>query len=352
MDPKDFQIDLNDRLEKYITQEAEIFNNFGQDADQIIEYTRDTILAGGKRARPYLFLIGYLGYGGDLEHFPWEIAVCIELYHQFLLIHDDVMDHDITRHGQPNITGRYLASLDCSDSDRRCLQTAESMAILAGDLCFSWVIEQIRLSTLSPTVKEELHALLHEITRHEVVGQQSDVLFNHRRISEVLQAEILDMYARKTSAYTLVLPLKFAAIIRHQSKNEQAAIDKFARPAGIAFQITDDMFDLFSDPKQTGKALGGDLRENKKTILLRTAYDLLSPSDWSDLDKQLGHELSETQILSIRKLMINNGVREVVEKIAAEQATQALNALENLSLKAKQLSYLRDIVSGLIGRSV
>lgn len=346
--PSSFRTQLIKHTEEALQDQEKSLSRLSQDGQELAQYMRETIIRGGKRTRPYLFYIAYYGLGAADKPFPWELAVAIELYHQFLLIHDDVIDHDIIRHNGYNVTGAYLQRLSSDiDDEVQRLSVSESMAILAGDLCFSMVHNLITQSVISPDIKIELIRSLHTITEKETAGQQLDVLGNFRSIEDVSKDAILAMYEYKTSAYTFELPFAWAIHLNEVDADQRQYIYSFAKLAGQAYQVTDDLVGLFSTEEDYGKVIGGDIREGKKTILSRLAFEKLSPAEWESIEELFGCEIHEKELSGLLELFRKHNIHIETRQFAQNLLSKATDKLDLININDESKSELYNILKRL-----
>lgn len=212
---------------------------------------------GGKRLRPLLALMGCQMFGRPAED-ALPAALAVEVFHNFSLVHDDIMDEAPLRRGMPTVHKRYNTNA----------------AILSGD---AMLIEAYRFLCQSPS-DASLSRLMH-IFNHMALevceGQALDMDFEQR--DDVSLAEYLRMIEQKTAAL-IGGALALGAVIGGASKEDTEHLDAFGRNIGIAFQIQDDLLDTFGDPEKFGKKTGGDIARNKKTFLLLDALESASPA--------------------------------------------------------------------------
>lgn len=208
-----------------------------------------TLAAGGKRIRPRLALLGALAVGGnETDVLPATLA--LEVFHNFTLLHDDVMDKAEVRRGRPTVHVKWN----------------ENTAILSGD---QMMIEAYKLLSGVPEDKlPKVLRLFNKMATEICEGQQLDVDFEQR--DDVTIADYMEMIRLKTSVL-LATALQIGAYIGGGSEAEQEALYDYGIHLGLAFQIQDDYLDCFGDPATFGKAIGGDIREGKKTWLWLTA---------------------------------------------------------------------------------
>jgi geranylgeranyl diphosphate synthase type II len=220
---------------------------------------------GGKRIRPVLCLMGNELFD-EIKPDAWEMATAIELFHNFTLIHDDIMDNAPLRRGSETIFKKYGANT----------------AILAGDVMLIAAYEL--MNNVSLTVIRQVQNLFNQTAKEVCEGQQYDMDFEAR--DSVSFDEYLRMIELKTSVL-LAASLKMGAILGGAGQRNQDLIYEFGRKLGLAFQVQDDYLDAFGDPNKFGKQVGGDILANKKTFLLIHAIENGSPAQKQELKRLL-----------------------------------------------------------------
>ena len=272
-----------------------------------IEYALQT---GGKRLRPQLALIAAQIFDGN-EQDVLPAALALELFHNFTLLHDDVMDKADMRRGRPTVHVRWN----------------ENTAILSGDqmLIEAYkLLEQVPTHTL-PQVLQMFNKMATEICE----GQQYDVDFENQ--SNTTIDDYLMMIERKTSVL-LATALQIGSYIAGADTLQQQALYQYGIHIGLAFQIQDDLLDVYGDPQTFGKAIGGDIACNKKTYLLLTALQLADTWDKHELQQWLNNTDApkDEKITAVTALYNRIGVRQVCEKAVQEYTRQAIQDLQTL----------------------
>ena len=297
-----------------------------------------TLAAGGKRVRPQLAMIGSQLFGGkDEEVLP--AALALEVFHNFTLLHDDVMDKAEVRRGRPTVH----------------IQWNENTAILSGDQMM------IEAYTLLSQVPERALArvlqLFNKMATEICEGQQYDVDFEQK--SDVTIEEYLMMIRLKTSVL-LANALQIGAYIAGASEEEQQAVYQFGINIGLAFQIQDDILDVWGDPKTFGKAVGGDIACNKKTFVyleaMRPRGDeakgerLEAREELEDWYNQVLDDNKE-KIARVKEIFEQLGVREACEQVVRDYTQRALDILETLP-QNEASEELRKLAEKLLVRRV
>ena len=262
-----------------------------------------TLAAGGKRVRPQLALLATKLFGGNEED-VLPAALALEVFHNFTLLHDDVMDKAQVRRGRPTVHVKWNANT----------------AILSGD---QMMIEAYKLLSRVPEKKlAKTLRLFNQMATEICEGQQYDVDFESRE--DVTIPEYMEMIRLKTSVL-LATALKIGAYIAGATEEQQEQIYNYGIHLGLAFQIQDDMLDCYGDQATFGKAIGGDIAENKKTYLWLTA------AQKGAIDELAMREESMTQrferILAIYDRL---GVKAAAQEAIRLQTNQAINCLDAL----------------------
>ena len=273
-----------------------------------IEYT---LAAGGKRVRPQLAMIASQLFGGkDEEVLP--AALALEVFHNFTLLHDDVMDKADVRRGRPTVHVKWN----------------ENTAILSGD---QMLIEAYKLLSGVPAEKlPRVLQLFNQMATEICEGQQYDVDFESQE--QVTIEEYLKMIRLKTSVL-LANALQTGAYIAGADKQAQEALYEFGINIGLAFQIQDDILDVWSDPKTFGKAVGGDISCNKKTfVYLEAIRRLGNEAKGNELQQWYSQVLEDNKekIAAVKEIFEQLDVRAACEKVVEDYTQKALALLDQL----------------------
>ncbi len=220
---------------------------------------------GGKRIRPVLCLMGNELFD-DIKEDAWHVGTAIELFHNFTLIHDDIMDKAPLRRGMQTVHTKYN----------------ENTALLAGDVMLVKAYDE--LNKINIQYLQSILSLFNKTAAEVCEGQQMDMDFE--KLETVSLAAYLKMIELKTSV-ALAASLQTGAIIGGAGERNQHLVYDFGKKLGIAFQIQDDYLDAFGDPSKFGKQVGGDILANKKTFLLLHTLETASPSQKNELNKLL-----------------------------------------------------------------
>ncbi|MBR5855616.1 MAG: polyprenyl synthetase family protein [Paludibacteraceae bacterium] len=272
-----------------------------------IEYT---LASGGKRVRPQLAMIASQMFGGrDEDVLP--AALALEVFHNFTLLHDDVMDKAEVRRGRPTVHMKWN----------------ESTAILSGD---QMLIEAYKLLSGVPRRKlAKVLEMFNDMATEICEGQQYDMDFE--TMNRVKEYQYFEMIGKKTAAL-LGYALKIGAYIAGAKKKEQDLLYSFGIGIGFAFQLQDDILDVWGAPETFGKAIGGDICCNKKSIVSITALDMADEESCKELNYWFGQILEDNteKIAKVTAIYDRLGVREHCEKGVKRLIDSALRSLSLL----------------------
>ena len=283
----------------------------------------------GKKIRPALTLLACNLFSGNVDDVI-NTALAWEIFHNFTLMHDDVMDKADLRRGQATVHKKW----------------DENTAILSGD---AMLILSYMYMTKSPPLNLTVLLDLFSDTAAKICeGQQYDM--EYEKQSFISEKEYVEMIRLKT-AVMLGACLKSGAIIGGASEIDQQNLYDFGVLLGTAFQIKDDWLDVYGDPNRTGKKIGGDILCNKKTFLLVTALETAGKEDKETLLYWLGNDRqSEEKIIAIRQLYDNLFVKEKTKLVLQNYYNQAISVLQKVSVETTKKKVLEDIAGDLIER--
>ena len=283
---------------------------------------------GGKRIRPLLMLMGYNLYKDNVDSIL-NNALALETYHNFTLLHDDLMDKSDMRRGHLTVHKKWN----------------ENTAILSGDTMLIMAYQLFNQGIRN----EEAWAAFIDATLGVCEGQQYDIDFETR--NDVSEAEYMEMIRLKTSLL-LGYALKIGAILGGADKEDQQNLYAFGEKIGLAFQLQDDWLDVYGDPKKFQKKLGGDIVDNKKTFMLIKAYQLAANAQKAELDKWMtATEFQEAEkIAAVTHIYNIVGIGQHVQKKIEELFSQALACLEKVKVNSHQKDELRHLAHLLLGR--
>ena len=314
---------------------------------------RTLILRGGKRQRPYLAYLAYAGMGGTDNDAFFSVAAGLEIFHNFLLIHDDVIDRDHVRYGGPNLTGVYyhkLLATGCDDSE--AAHFAEMAAVLAGDVASSMVRSNMYAAPFPSQLKLECLRMLDQALFFVGGGEYVDALVPPLGEVPMKYSRILSVYEYKTARYSFDLSLQFGACLSG-AKYDTEQLAAFSVPLGIAFQMRDDYIGLFGDKDKTGKPVTSDLREGKQTILYALTLELADEAQKQQLSELYGRRTSsEADLAMVRQICQNSGACEALEAEITRYGSKAEKALGKIRFQPEYEAALHRFIETSLHRDV
>ena len=276
-----------------------------------------------KRVRPMLVLMGNNLFGGNQEHVLDE-AIGVELFHNFTLMHDDIMDASPLRRGRPTVHEKWDTNT----------------AILSGD---AMLVMAYRMMGSDPAVL----AILNRYALEVCEGQQRDMDFEQR--DDVSLAEYREMIRLKT-AVLLSCSLRIGACKAGASSQDQDRIGAFGEDLGLAFQLRDDLLDAFGDPAVTGKQQGVDLRNGKKTWMLIRALELAHKAGDGSLRNELAKPVDQRDVTDMLAVLRRLGVQQEAEAEVLRLEKDAFLQIEAIDVPEARKAPLLAMVSMLQGR--
>lgn len=287
---------------------------------------------GGKRVRPVLMMLAYEMWKDNSEDILPQ-AVALETYHNFTLLHDDVMDNADVRRGQPTVHKKWN----------------ENTAILSGDNMLVLAFQMMQ----SPS--EKMPEVLATFTKTAIEinhGQQYDVDFEKR--DDVTEEEYIEMIRLKTSVL-LACALKIGALLAGASDEDVENLYKFGEAMGLAFQLQDDYLDVYGDPKVFGKEIGGDIISNKKTYMLINAFLKAEGKDKESLIRWINTPVTDNKkgqkVAAVTALYTKLGIDEMAKAKMEQYYQEALEALDKVQVPEERKKALRNYAAKMMKRA-
>lgn len=282
---------------------------------------------GGKRVRPVLCLMGNELFD-EIKTDAWDMATAIELFHNFTLIHDDIMDQAPLRRGMETIPKKY----------------GPNTAILAGDVMLIAAYEL--MNNVDLTIIRQVQNIFNTTAKEVCEGQQYDMDFETQE--QVTFEQYLRMIELKTSVL-LAASLKIGAILGGAGERNQNLVYEFGRKLGLAFQVQDDYLDAFGDPTKFGKQVGGDILSNKKTFLMIHTMESSSTSQKAELKRLLASN-GETKVSEMLQLYRDCKVDAWALELKNKYLDEALAHLEDVAVLTVRKQPLRELAQYLVSR--
>lgn len=282
---------------------------------------------GGKRVRPVCVLMANELFG-DINPDAYHVATAIELFHNFSLIHDDIMDKAPLRRGMPTVHAKY----------------GESTALLAGDVMFAQAYDY--LTRVKNEHVQKIIQLFNKTSKEVCEGQQLDMDFE--KMETVSLDEYVNMITLKTSVL-LAASLQLGAVLGGAGEGNQHHLYEFGRNLGIAFQVQDDYLDAFGDPDKFGKQVGGDIMANKKTFLMIHVMETATASQLKELKTLMQTEPSN-KVEKVLQLFSDCNVADWAQELKNTYLQTALKHLEDTAVLSARKKPLTDLAAYLISR--
>ena len=301
---------------------------YNKEPHNLYDPIRYILSIGGKRIRPALMMMGYNLYRDDVDSIL-NNALALETYHNFTLLHDDLMDRSYMRRGNPTVHKKW--------NDNTAILSGDTMLILA-----------YQLFNQGAKNEQALSAFI-DATLGVCEGQQHDIDFETR--SDVTEEEYMEMIRQKTSLL-LGYALKIGAIFGGADKEDADNLYTFGEKMGLAFQLQDDLLDVYGDPSKFQKKLGGDIVDNKKTFMLINALQLANDEQRTELEHWIStndHDADE-KIASVTHIYNIIGIEKLAQQKIKELFGIALQSLDKVKVDDDKKAELRAFANKLLDR--
>ncbi|MHA7248328.1 polyprenyl synthetase family protein [Arthrobacter tecti] len=303
---------------------------------------------GGKRIRPRMVMRAYELCGGLDPNSAATAGAAFELLHTALVIHDDVIDRDYVRRGVPNVSGRYRSrALGAGVTMADATHVGASVGVIAGDLALSQAYSLLADVEAPAKNRRAIMRLLDHAVFTAAAGEYLDV--DATTSPTIPPPELAVMTSHlKTAVYTFEAPLQVGATLAGASESVIAALGRFGREIGVAFQLVDDLLGVFGTESRTGKTTLGDLREGKRTALIIYAA---SQPGWDSIAPLIGSpRLSRREAAYIRSVLINMGAKSYVTTLAEDHVRRARDHLMDGRIPERLREGLEPLVTAVISR--
>lgn len=311
-----------------------LISGLPKEPERLYEPLRYTLAHGGKRMRPLLSLIGAGMFTDDVRP-AVPAAIGIELFHNFTLLHDDIMDNAPLRRGRETVYSRWNSNI----------------AILSGDAMYTEAFRSIALSP--PHILKHVLDVFTRTALEVCEGQQMDMDFESR--AKVSIPEYIRMIELKT-AVLLAASLEIGALCGGAYATEAHKLYEFGRHIGIAFQLQDDILDVYGDPEKFGKQVGGDIVSNKKTYLLISAlekadaYSKEALQNWLQVSVDSTRNDNDQKVKAVTAIYDQLGIRKLAESEMQKHYELGIAALESMHVDETKKNLLRGFADSLMVR--
>ncbi len=301
---------------------------YNTEPKKLYDPIRYILSIGGKRIRPLLMLMGYNLYRDDVDPII-NNALALETYHNFTLLHDDLMDKSDMRRGNPTVHKKW--------NDNTAILSGDTMLIMAYELFNKGMKNDAAWTAFI------------EATLGVCEGQQYDIDFETR--NDVTEAEYMEMIRMKTSLL-LGYALKIGAMLGGGDQEDVENLYKFGEKMGLAYQLQDDLLDVYGDPTKFQKKLGGDIVDNKKTFMLINAYQRANQEQKAELDRLMSTQEfdSAEKIEAVTHIYNILGIDKLAQQKIEELFALSLQSLDKVKVDEAKKAELRAFANRLLGR--
>jgi len=291
---------------------------------------KDFLLRDGKRIRPILFCVGYLGFTKKPALHLYKGALSWELLHGFMLVHDDIIDKSDIRRGKSSMhqmLNKYLKK------HKNLKFNGQDLAIVVGDIIYACAINALLSIKQKASRKEQALKKFVEAAIYTGSGEFIELLYGLENLEKIKKEQIYRIYDYKTAHYTFAAPLATGAILAGANKGQIDKLLKYGMCLGRAFQIKDDILGLFSEEKRIGKSILSDLQEAKKTILIWYAYNNSTEKNKSTIRMIFTKKrINKTDLMKIRKLVSISGALDYAEREITLLMNKAINLITSTAM--------------------
>lgn len=346
-----FKVTFDKELEKFLDLKTDDAKKISPLAGEMAQTLRDYILQSGKRIRPALMYHTYSALGGEDREQAMKAAMAPELIHTFLIIHDDIIDRDNLRRGNPSVHYLYRRSAkDKFAGKEEAIHYGNSQAICVADMAFSMVNEIIAELNFEQDIKNRLFKKIGDIIFNTTIGEFYDVFAAAEK--NISEKDVLSILEYKTARYTVEGPIHLGAIIAGAGEETMKNLSEYSVPLGIAFQIQDDILGVFGSEKETGKPAGADIKEGKKTLLIVKALEFSNSSQKEKINSALGnHKISNDEVEDIRNIIKETGSLAYSQDLAKKLSDKSNAALEKSGLNEKSKEFFTEVADFIIKRN-
>ena len=317
----------------------------------LYEGIREFSLRKGKRIRPLLLILSYMGYSGKTKRISpslYNASTCIEMLHNFMLIHDDIIDRSNLRRGKPTL--HKLLGKTVKTTDQKKL--GYDLGIIAGDIVYALAIDAFMSIKETPERKDKALRYFIQTAAFTAMGEFIDTVYGVEKLSKVTEADVFLNYTLKTARYTFDCPLVVGALLAGAGKKDISLLSKMGILIGQAFQIQDDIIGIFGSQKNIGKSILSDLAESKKTLLVCHAYKKLR----GEKRKVFMHYFNKPRktyqdLVAVRKIFIDAGSLQYCLLKIQSRFNTTLGILEQLKMSDKYRNLFKDAVFPLFKQS-
>jgi len=337
-----YQNQVNKRLESFFDEKIEESARISDYTREIVVTAKEYTLRGGKRLRPIFCIYGYKCLSDANIEEIMGASISLELIQSYFLIHDDIMDEDELRRGKQTFHIVCTAMCERLFGKTKSHKFGEDMAIVAGDLLEAYGEEVLANSPFKSEYVKKALAAYAEIVKNVGYGQILDIATERK--GSFNEDDILTIHKLKTASYTIEGPLHIGALLAGADEADLGILSNYGIPLGLAFQIQDDILGLFGSAEKTGKPVGSDIREGKKTLLILHALESCAEEEKELVLNALGNEhVTAEEIDAIRAIIRRTGSLDYSKNLVAELTDKAVRAIKESEFRIEAKEFLINI---------
>ncbi|MDD5253682.1 MAG: polyprenyl synthetase family protein [Candidatus Nanoarchaeia archaeon] len=320
---------VNKELISFLNKKLEENKKIHPSVKEIIENITEYTMRKGKRIRPLTAIFAYKCFKDDDKIILPSLS--LELIQSYLLIHDDIMDKSDLRRGLPTIHKIY---------EKKDKSLGNPAAILAGDICSSYIYYPVLNSGFNPEEKIKAINYISWILERECLGQSLDVIPNFKELKE---RDIWNIYELKTATYTMQGPIYLGAVLANAPEEKIKKLQAYAYNIGVAFQLQDDINGIFNDVKETGKT-NSDAKEGKKTLLIIKTLELCNKKEKEFILEKWGTEnISQKELEKIKEIIKSSGALSYCNEKVISLIEKGKSSIKNLELRQEGKTFLLEL---------
>jgi geranylgeranyl diphosphate synthase type I len=341
---------IDQSLAAFLTKVKKDFS-LGLVSPVLYEAIREFSLREGKRIRPLLWVLSYKGYcpaGKKIPRSLYNASTCIEFLHNFMLIHDDIIDCADLRRGKPTMHRMLRNTIPCPDPDK----LGTDLAIIAGDLVYALAIDAFLSIEEDPARKERALKYFVRTAAITALGEFIDTVHGLDTLEHIREKDVFLNYSLKTARYTFDGPLVTGAILAGAEASEIRRLSRLGLLIGQAFQIQDDVIGVFETEKRIGKSILSDLEEKKKTLLIVHAYRTLKGRKRKEFLRLFNKPRKNLYDLSdIKRMLVDSGSLAYALRAIHERTAQAGLIFKKLKMNDTYRLLLKESIEKLFSQS-
>ncbi len=344
---------IKNRVERELAafvNDIDSWYSLGSVSPFLFEQIKDFILRKGKRIRPILFVVGYMGYAKKPARNLYKSALSFELLHDFMLIHDDIIDKSETRRGKPSMHTKLNKYLKSRDNIRF---SGQDLAIVIGDVLHALAMQAFLTIEEDALRKEKALQKFLETSILTGTGEFNELMYGITDIEKLSKEDIYEVYDLKSAYYTFSLPLTTGALLAGAPQQQTDQLFTYGLYLGRSFQILDDIQEMCENGNGSGQALPEDLTEAKKTILLWYAYHKSKTDDKQAIKNILSKgKTSPADVKELQRIIFTSQALDYARHDIATFMSEAKKSLEATAMKSTCKNLLNDCAQQIIALSI